>query len=172
MRVGSCFGRRSRPFGDTSGQWDSAAWFGQEEDKNSSEIVMMHKSHLFHFSNARAPIALCSSLAGVQGQHHSRKDVRLGIANLRVFLWSRVFALATPLEREKVPLRNSPSSRSAKCTFLPWPRPSITISVMVPGLSVMPRTKKTCKIHEIDKNATTLSRTRNEAQVHRPQSLS
>ena len=29
------------------------------------------------------------------------------------------------------------------------------------------RTKKSCKIHEIDKNATTLSRTRNEAQVHR-----
>ena len=30
------------------------------------------------------------------------------------------------------------------------------------------RTKKSCQIHEFDKHATTLSRTRNEAQVHRP----
>ena len=91
-----------------------------------------------------------------------------------------VFCPCDSLEREEVPLRNSPSSSKCQMHLFAVAKDLIHNFGKSESLfcgyfeSVWPtqkpnglRTKKSCKIHEINKNATTLSRTRNEAQVHR-----
>ena len=88
-----------------------------------SKHIMMGASSVFgkplvlHFSNARAPMALSSSPAGVQAQHHSRKDVRLGFAILRVFCGHGFLPMRLPLKGKKFHF-GILHSRSAKCTFL------------------------------------------------------